>query len=392
MSHFDKTHVAEFSLSPKVSYPDQRASALARSLAYRNMSAVMQSDVCVENGFHDGAARFGVQSPRLRLPLARLLQEVMILQSERFPNVQRLADMCGVSRRTIYRDLATLETAGLSLVYVSDRHGYEIRDDCLLQPPQLDDREALALLIMSRVGSLPEPFGALLPCRKALSKVLHALPQGLRDRVADMAELLPAVERAAVISKDRQAIYETIVTALLHRQRLRLQYREPAAGPVSTTLFELFQLVMLEGQWALVGHSSVDRAVRLYLLSSIESARATGDEYAIPARFRLEKFLEKSRPSRDDHWTEVRLRFDARVAPLIRDTPAKSAEMMPPEPDGTLELVIRVETLQQVVPWVLGFGDDVEIIEPQELTDMVCDRARRIVGRCACLGVRDRLR
>ncbi len=136
----------------------------------------MQSDVCVENGFHNGAVSFGAQSPRLRLPLARLLQEVMILQSERFPNVQRLADACGVSRRTIYRDLATMETAGLSLVYVSDRHGYEIRDDCLLQPPQLDDREALALLIMSRVGSIPDPFGAVLPGARPFPRSFTLFP------------------------------------------------------------------------------------------------------------------------------------------------------------------------------------------------------------------------
>ena len=35
--------------------------------------------------------------------------------------------------------------------------------DCLLQPPQLDEHEALALLIMSRFGSIPDPFGSLLP-------------------------------------------------------------------------------------------------------------------------------------------------------------------------------------------------------------------------------------
>ncbi len=210
----------------------------------------MQSEIWIENGFTERAPRFGADSSRLRLPLARLLEEVMILQSERFPNVQRLAEACGVSRRTIYRDLAILEAAGLSLVYVSDRQGYEIRGDCLLQPPQLDDREALALLIMSRVGSVPEPFGTLLASRKAVAKVLHALPQGLRDRVADMGELVANAQPAAVIPKERQAIYETIVTALLHRQRLRLQYREHAAAPVSATLFALYRLVPLQGQWA----------------------------------------------------------------------------------------------------------------------------------------------
>ena len=84
-------------------------------------------------------------SADLRLPLARLLQLLTVLQAERFPNVRRLAEACGVSRRTIYRDLTTLETAGLSIVYHPDRQGYRIGRECLLQPSQLDDREALAL-------------------------------------------------------------------------------------------------------------------------------------------------------------------------------------------------------------------------------------------------------
>ena len=129
-------------------------------------------------------------SPHLRLPLARLLQLVMILQSERFPNARRLAEICGVSRRTIYRDLTILETAGLSIVYRPDRQGYQLGRECLLQPPQLDEHEALALLIASHFGSIPEPFGSLLPVRKALAKVFQSLPSSLRNRLADRGELI----------------------------------------------------------------------------------------------------------------------------------------------------------------------------------------------------------
>ncbi len=367
-----------------MSYRDLQARAVQTPLAKKYMSAAMQSEIWIENGFTERVPRFGADSSRLRLPLARLLEEVMILQSERFPNVQRLAEACGVSRRTIYRDLAILETAGLSLVYVSDRQGYELRGDCLLQPPQLDDREALALLIMSRIGSVPEPFGSLLAGGKALSKVLHALPQGLRDRVADVGELLPRAQPAEFIPKERHAICETIVTALVHRQRLRLQYREHAAAPVSTTLFALYRLVHLERQWALVGHSSADRGVRLYWLPGIESARATGEGYVIPPRFRLEKFLEElqgRRPRGDQRKVKVHLRFDAQVAPSIRDIPGTSGQMMQAASDGTIDLVMTVETVEQIVPWVLGFGDQVEVIEPEELKDAVCERARRIMRR-----------
>jgi predicted DNA-binding transcriptional regulator YafY len=341
----------------------------------------MQPNSSARNGFVRSAPGSGADSPRLRLPLARLLQVVMILQSERFPNVHRLAEACGVSRRTIYRDLTVLETAGLSLVYLPDQQGYELRRDCLLQPPQLEDREALAILIMSRLGSIPDPFGSLLAGRKALSKVIHALPPTLRNRITDMGELLPGHHPVAEIPKARQAIYETILGALMNRQRIRLQYRENAANPISTTIFELYRLVPLQGQWALVGHSAADRGVRLFWLPWIESVRTTGEKYSIHPRFRLDKFLEKLQPPRGDQLTEVQLRFNARVAPLIRDIPSKFGQMMKPAEDGTIELVLTVKTLDEIVHWVLGFGDQVEVIKPEELKNAVCDWADRIIRR-----------
>ncbi len=42
---------------------------------------------------------------------------------------------------------------------------------------------------------------------------------------------------------------------------------------------------------------------------------------------------------------------------------------------------MTVETVEQIVPWILGFGDQVEVVEPEELKVSVCERARRIVRR-----------
>jgi predicted DNA-binding transcriptional regulator YafY len=279
--------------------------------------------------------------------------------------------------------LTILETAGLPIVYQPERQGYELARDCVLQPPQLDDREALALLILSRVGSIPDPFGSLLPGRKALTKVIHSLPAGLRNRIANSGELLPNADAAAEIPKERQTAYETILGALLHRQRLRLRYREHDLSTVSTTTFDLYRLVRLQEQWALIGHSSADRGIRLYWLPWLEEVRTTGEEYSIPPRFQLERFLQELQPRQGDQSKEVHLRFSAQVAPLIRDLPGKSGQKMKQAADGTIDLVVKVETLDQIIHWVLGFGDQVEVIEPEELKIAVCDWANRIIRRYA---------
>jgi len=342
----------------------------------------MQSIVSISNDLGADSTPYETHAPHLRLPLARLLQLVMILQSRPFPNARQLAELCGVSRRTIYRDLSILETAGLSVVYRSDRQGYQLERECLLQPPQLDEHEALALLLESEFGGIPEPFGSLLPVRLALTKVFHSLPGGLRDRLAGGAELIAEASPAAsALPEERREVHLAILNALLHRQRIRLWYREDAGSPLSTTDFGLYKLARVQGQWALVGHSSSHDDVWLYWLPWVEQAEATGEPYTIPPRFHLERFLAKLRPEQDDRLTKVHLRFSANMSAIVRDMPEVSGQSKRPGPDGTLDMIFKVAALDEILSWILSFGDDVEVISPGELRKSLCDWAERIVRR-----------
>ena len=62
---------------------------------------------------------------------------------------------------------------------------------------------------------------------------------------------------------------------------------------------------------------------------------------------------------------EVHLRFSARLAAVVRDMPECSGQEKRPGPDGTLDSVLKVETIDEIVLWVLSFGDQVEVIGPK---------------------------
>src|SRR5271157_474765 len=94
-----------------------------------------------------------------QFPLARLIQLIVLLQTERCPNASRLAEICEVSRRTIYRDLATLASAGINVVYRPDRQGYELSRHLFLQPPRLENREVLGLIVLCRQWGSGDDLG-----------------------------------------------------------------------------------------------------------------------------------------------------------------------------------------------------------------------------------------
>ncbi len=192
----------------------------------------MQPQPSVKYAQVDSTAEFESRSANSRLPLARLLQLLMILQSERFPNARRLAEACAVSRRTIYRDLGLLDTAGIAVLYRPDRQGYELVRGGLLQPLQLEEKEALALLIVSRMGCSDDPFGFSRHARCGLAKVVQALPEDLRDRISCSSELIAEETAELKLPPDRPLVYETILGCLSRRQRLHLWYSEKASSQV----------------------------------------------------------------------------------------------------------------------------------------------------------------
>ncbi len=331
---------------------------------------------------HDGSAlKEERRNPTLRLPLARLLQLVMILQRGRFPNAKRLAEACAVSRRTIYRDLGTLEAAGFGVVYRSDRQGYELTGESFLQPAQLDQEEALAILLLSRLCPADYPFGSLEPVCRGIDKVIQALPEELRGPISLCGELILGTTELAMLDlpADRRPIYESIWHALRQRRQMRLWYREDDADCLLSSKVSLYRLVRLDSCWSVVGRSTRHREIHLFRIPWIQRVEVTDETYTIPPRFRLERWLSRSNPQgHSDKSYEIQLRFDARVAPVVQDRHTRNGERLLPRPRGELDLFLTAPLRDELVLWILGFGESVEVIKPEELRQVVKLRAERI--------------
>jgi predicted DNA-binding transcriptional regulator YafY len=321
----------------------------------------------------------------LKLPLARLLELLMILQTERYPNARRLAEVCAVSRRTIYRDLATLDAAGIRVMYHPDRQGYQLARECLLPPLQLDDLEALALLIMSRFWQADEPFGLARHARSGLAKIIRALPPQLRDRITRCGELLPEEPAPVEIGESRRhAILHTILSSLLNRKVFRLRSRDPQTGEAISTQLAAYRIARIAGEWSLVGYSSFHGGVRIFGIRCVEAAAPIDEPYAIPPRFRMGSHssdVAADNPGRFEFRHDVLLRFKSPAISMIDAAPAGETRCVRWDASGELELALRVEISENLVCWILGFGDQIEVIRPEELREAVRQRALSIALR-----------
>jgi len=234
-------------------------------------------------------------------PLARLLQLVVILQGEQCPNARRLADLFEVSRRTIYRDLATLSAAGITVVYRSDRQGYQLARERYLQPPRLEEGEAEALLVLVRQACFGDELGLRDAASRAIEKLLQTLPDVDRRRLVAMSELIAEPLSGRGMAEERRELHQAILFALGERRQIRIWFREPGQEELETTKLGIYRMAVVEGRWGLIGRSTLHCRVVLIPLEVIERVQLTSDPYRIPPRFQLERFLARggSEPRRN---------------------------------------------------------------------------------------------
>ncbi|SDP71995.1 Predicted DNA-binding transcriptional regulator YafY, contains an HTH and WYL domains [Phyllobacterium sp. YR620] len=120
----------------------------------------------------------------------RLLDLIQIMRRHRRPvSGKVLADETGVSIRTLYRDIATLQAQGAH-IEGEPGLGYMLRPGFMLPPLMFSEDELEALVLGSRwVEKQPDKRLAL-AARDALSKIVAVLPDDLRSDVDSSALLV----------------------------------------------------------------------------------------------------------------------------------------------------------------------------------------------------------
>lgn len=67
----------------------------------------------------------------------------------------------------------------------------------------------------------------------------------------------------------------------------------------------------------------------------------------------------------------------------LQETPLSEDQSIEQLPDGRLEVKATVLETQQLLWWLLGFGDGVEVMAPQALRDTIIGKVNRLVERYA---------
>ncbi|MBM4456786.1 MAG: CRISPR-associated helicase Cas3' [Chloroflexi bacterium] len=185
-------------------------------------------------------------------------------------------------------------------------------------------------------------------------------------------------------------VLETLTEAWSAGRKVRLSHQK-GDGKISDYLFSPYFIEPYAvGQtahaigWreAADAGATLPPALRTLKIERIRAAAITHDRYEIPADFDPGVLLRDAWGIwySDEAPVEVTLRFHPRVALRVRETRWHPSQQIEEQADGSLLWRARVAEVQEMVPWIRGWGADVEAVGPPELREVLEKEVRRLTA------------
>lgn len=317
--------------------------------------------------------------------LSRIVHLHRQLCAGRTVTAESVANELEVTSRTIKRDIDLMrDQLGVPIAWDGAGHTYYYTHHCDLLPLlRIDADEALALALAGRTFAAwnGSPLGRALTA--ALEKIAPIIGGGVSLPVDALQDLLFAPDDPAAEAEHRH--FATLLEAIHRRRELRIAYQKPKAdSAVETRTIHPLHLAYLEHRWMLVAYDVSRHACRNFLLARIREANPTGARFEPPAKLNLNQYLSGSLGRFvGDAEQEVRIGFDAEVAPYLRERPWHPSQSISDRSDGSIEVTFRLNHLNDIERRVLACGVHAEVLAPPELRKRVRDSALGMLARYA---------
>jgi predicted DNA-binding transcriptional regulator YafY len=295
------------------------------------------------------------------------------LQAKRIVKAQELADRFGVSLRTIYRDIKTLESSGVPIMSEAGV-GYMIMEGYRLPPVMFTREEASSLLTAEKLMQkfTDKSIGSFY--ETAMIKIKSVLRSADKDWI-DVLENQIAIHPAQqLFNKNIPDALEIVLESIAEKRQLLLSYKS-LSDEITERVIEPVGVFHEYNFWYMLGYCLLRNDYRQFRTDRMYAIKRT------PHKFSKQhgKLADYRKDFNDYPKVKVRFIIDKKIAKHIANTKKHYGFVSELETEEGIEMTFMTSEIEQGFPrWILMFGDYASIIEPEELKENVKSLLKRI--------------
>ncbi len=294
----------------------------------------------------------------------RIAAILIHLQSKKIVKAQEIADRFQISLRTVYRDVKTLEEAGVPLIGEAGT-GYSIMEGYRLPPVMFTREEATAFLTAEKLIEkfTDEATGKLY--KSAMYKIKAVLRSTEKDFIEDLGDRIEVLRRLSTNDfAPQNNIIPSILQSINAKQILSIQYFSSYSEKTTERNIEPIGICHISNNWHLIAYCQLRNDYRDFRIDRINKLKATGNAFN-NKHLSLKEYLDQM--SQRDELIPATVLFNKSVIKYIREQRYYYGFMQEVEKDEMVEMTFLTPSLDALALWLLMCGPKARIVAPTEL-------------------------
>jgi len=284
-----------------------------------------------------------------------------------------IARECGVTERTVYRDILSLSEANIPVYY--DR-GYKFASDNFLPPLNFSVEEYL--ILKTALESSPLNRGG--PTRRTIRSIASKIEVSLSSRVKRdrfNCEVVNVSIKSTASAGAVTAFFAAIEQGIRSHRVIRMSYRSLTGETLQREVEPLF-MIFIERAFYFVAYCRLRQALRTFRLDRVRAVTVTKHSFK-PQPVDPGSYFAGSWGIIRGEPVEVELLFTGRAAQVVclgQHHPDEEVEELS---DGRVRYRVRVNGTDEIGRWIMGFGAEVVVIRPEHLRRELIGQAQKMI-------------
>lgn len=290
------------------------------------------------------------------------------LQSKKIVRAQEIAERFSISLRTVYRDIKTLEEAGVPIAGEAGV-GYSIMEGYRLPPVMFTREEAIAFITAEKMVEKLTDTSSKKYFSEAMFKIKAVLRYTEKEMVEEMEDYIEVVDNPYLPSKENSPVHlQVILKSIVDKEILDIGYFANNTQQYSNREIEPIGIFYLGTYWYMIAFCRLRKDYRTFRLDRVSYINNTGQHFT-QQHPSLKSFIAKMSKEKEMH--TVVIKVDKTVLHYFGDQKYYNGFVSQKDAGDQVEMTFVTASLTGFAKFFLLFGEYADILSPASLKDII---------------------
>ncbi len=307
---------------------------------------------------------------------ALCIKMLQILSVRNIVSIAELAERLETNPRNIPEFKKELEVAGYAINSTAGRYGgYSLDMGESLITPNLTSQEIAVLKNGVEYLSARNDFMEKTNFESAIGKI------ALSKQNDDNAQEYTIINRfpLAMSESELKNRYTAIEKCVGCKQKIKIEYLS-LNGTFKERIIHPYKVFMYNNAWFVIAFDENRNEVLYFKINRIEKFKVLSDFFRVPYSFNERDYLDEFGMKQNGEWHEIKLKLSNQYAVLVKERIYGKDQTVEEIDEKTTILTCKMQNKAEILKFVMGYGSNCKVLEPDWLKEMVIKECERMLG------------